>query len=173
MSLLLAAIAALALQSQDPPPPPLAALVPPRDDAQLIAISRGAEAANATLDRMHAAAAAADGETYFAQFSTGARFIGTDAGEHWDIPAFRAYAEPFFARGQGWTYHPRDRTLIISGDFAWFDETLDHATYGVLRGSGLLRRHGVGDDWKIEQYVLSFAVPNDRADAVVALIRGE
>jgi hypothetical protein len=172
MSLLLAAVAALALQTQNPPPP-LAALVPPRNDAQLIAISRGAEAANATLDRMHAAAAAADGETYFAQYSSGARFIGTDAGEHWDIPAFRAYAEPFFARGQGWTYRPRDRTLIISGDFAWFDETLDHDSYGVLRGSGLLRRYGVGDDWKIEQYVLSFAVPNDRADAVVALIRGE
>lgn len=29
------------------------------------------------------------------------------------------------------------------------------------------------DGWKIEQYVLSFAVPNDKADAVVALIKGE
>lgn len=27
------------------------------------------------------------------------------------------------------------------------------------------------DGWKIEQYVLSLPVPNDKADAVVALIR--
>jgi len=153
-------------------PAPLAAIVPPRDDAIGIAAQRGAAAAEATLDRMHEAAARADGDTYFAQFSTGARFVGTDAGEHWDISAFRAYAEPYFARGRGWTYHPRDRTLIISGDFAWFDEILDHDSYGVLRGSGLLRRHGPGDDWKIEQYVLSFAVPNDRAAAVVDAIKG-
>jgi hypothetical protein len=29
------------------------------------------------------------------------------------------------------------------------------------------------DGWKIEQYVLSFAIPNDSAAAVVAVIRGE
>lgn len=167
---MLSLVAALFLSAQTPPPP-LAALVPERNDAIGVAAQRGADAANATLDRMHTAASRADGETYFAQFSTGARFIGTAPDEHWDISAFRAYAEPWFARGQGWTYHPRDRTLIISGDFAWFDETLDNDSYGVLRGSGLLRRYGPGDDWKIEQYVLSFAVPNDRSRAVVDAIR--
>jgi hypothetical protein len=29
------------------------------------------------------------------------------------------------------------------------------------------------DGWKIEQYVLSFTVPNDRADAVVEVIKGD
>lgn len=168
---MIAPLAALFLFAQTPPPPPLTAMVPERNDAIGIAAQRGADAANATLDRMHAAASRADGETYFAQFSSGARFIGTDPGEHWDIAAFGAYAEPYFAKGQGWTYHPRDRTLVISGDFAWFDETLDNDSYGVLRGSGLLRRYGTGDDWKIEQYVLSFAVPNDRSRAVVDAIR--
>ena len=68
-------------------------------------------------------------------------------------------------------YTPDNATLIISGDFAWFDETLDHASYGVLRGSGLLRRYGVGDDWKIEQYVLSLAVPNDLASPIARIIK--
>lgn len=164
-----ALLAALALQTA----PPLAAMVPPRDDKIGMAAQQGADEAAATLDRMHQAAAEADGETYFAQFSSGARFIGTDASEHWDIPAFKAYAEPIFARGQGWTYRPYDRTLIISGDFVWFDEKLDNDSYGALRGSGLLRRTGPGNVWKIEQYVLSFTVPNDRADAVVDAIKSD
>ncbi|MFN7130199.1 MAG: nuclear transport factor 2 family protein [Brevundimonas sp.] len=162
-----ALLTALVLQSA----PPLAAMVPARDDSIGIAAQRGADEAAATLDRMHKAAADADGATYFAQFSDGARFVGTDASEHWDIPTFKAYAEPIFARGQGWTYRPYDRTLIISGDFAWFDEKLDNDSYGALRGSGLLRRTGPGEVWKIEQYVLSFTVPNDRSDAVVDAIK--
>jgi hypothetical protein len=149
--------------------PPLAAMVPAREDNIGIAAQPGVDEAAATLDRMHQAAAQADGETYFDQFSPGARFVGTDASEHWDIPAFKAYADPIFARRRGWTYHPRDRHLSVSGDLAWFDEKLDHASYGELRGSGVLRR--IDGGWKIEQYVLSFAVPNDRADAVVDLIR--
>jgi len=153
--------------------PPAAAMVPARGDSIGIAAQRGAEEATATLDRMHQAAADADGATYFAQFSDGARFIGTDASEHWDIAAFKAYAEPIFARGQGWTYRPYDRTLIVSGDFAWFDEKLDNDAYGALRGSGLLRRTGPGEVWKIEQYVLSFTVPNDKARAVVAAIKSD
>lgn len=158
---------ALVLQSA----PPLAAMVPPRDDSIGIAAQREVDEAAATLDRMHQAAADADGATYFAQFSSGDRFVGTDASEHWDIPTFKAYAEPIFARGQGWTYRPYDRTLIISGDFAWFDEKLDNDSYGALRGSGLLRRTGPGEVWKIEQYVLSFTVPNDKARAVVDVIK--
>lgn len=149
--------------------PPLAAMVPARHGSIGVAAESGANEAAATLDRMHRAAAEADGAAYFAQFGDDARFIGTDASEHWDITAFKAYADPIFARGRGWTYHPRDRHLSVSGDLAWFDEKLGHAAYGELRGSGVLRR--TEDGWKIEQYVLSFAVPNDRADAVVDLIR--
>jgi len=162
-----ALLTVLVLQS----PPPLAAMVPARDDSIGIAAQRGSDEAAATLDRMHQAAADADGATYFAQFSDGARFVGTDASEHWDMPAFKAYAEPVFAKGQGWTYRPHDRTLIISGDFAWFDEKLENDAYGALRGSGLLRRTGPGEIWKIEQYVLSFTVPNDRTEAVVDAIK--
>jgi hypothetical protein len=53
---------------------------------------------------------------------------------------------------------------------AVFDEVLDNDSYGTVRGSGVLRL--TDDGWKIEQYVLSFTVPNDVARDVVAVIRG-
>lgn len=140
--------------------------------ALLIQSTPEAEAA-ATLDRMHAAASTADGATYFAQFTPDARFIGTDATERWSLADFRAYAEPYFAQGHGWTYTPRDRVMTLAPlecrCVVWFDELLDNASYGETRGSGVLRL--TPDGWKIEQYVLSIPVPNERADAVVALIR--
>ena len=127
------------------------------------------------LDRLHEAAAEADGDAYFALFTPDARFIGTDATERWSLEDFRAYAEPHFSQGRGWTYEPTARTVTIApidcGCVAWFDEVLAHASYGVLRGSGALRL--TDDGWKVSQYVLSFAVPNDDAEAVVGLIRGE
>lgn len=130
-------------------------------------------AAGATLDALHAAAADADGAAYFALFAPDARFIGTDATERWSLAEFRAYAEPYFDRGQGWTYAPRDRVVSIAPIdcrcVAWFDEALDNASYGETRGSGVLRL--TEDGWKIEQYVLSFTVPNEAARDVVAVIR--
>lgn len=124
------------------------------------------------LDTLHAAAARADGPAYFALFTPDARFIGTDATERWSLAEFRAYAEPYFARGQGWTYTPVERTVTLAPIpclcVAWFDEVLENDSYGVTRGSGVLRKTRAG--WKIEQYVLSFAVPNDRARAVVEAI---
>ena len=138
----------------------------------LVSASPEADAA-AVVDRMHQAASRADGQEYFAQFTPDARFIGTDASEHWSLAAFRDYAEPYFARGQGWTYTPRERSLTMAPIdcrcIAWFDETLDNASYGQVRGSGVLRLTDEG--WKIEQYVLSFAVPNDKARAVVDAIK--
>ena len=85
----------------------------------------------------------------------------------------KAYAAPYFSRGQGWTYRPHDRvTTLAPGDcrcIVWFDELLDNDAYGLTRGSGVLRR--TEDGWKIEQYVLSMPIPNDKAKAVVALVQ--
>ena len=124
------------------------------------------------IDALHAAAARADGPAYFDLFTPDARFIGTDATERWTLTEFRAYAEPYFARGQGWTYTPVERTVTLAPIqcmcIAWYDEVLDSESYGVTRGSGVLRKTRSG--WKVEQYVLSFAVPNDRARDVVAAI---
>lgn len=153
MSLLFAA-AALALQTAPDPA-----------EAEIAAV----------LDRLNAASTAADGPAYFGLFTPDARFIGTDATERWSLAEFRAYAEPYFARGRGWTYAATARDITIAPIdcrcIAWFDEALSNASYGQTRGSGVLRL--TDDGWKIEQYVLSFAIPNDSAAAVVAVIRGE
>jgi hypothetical protein len=124
---------------------------------------------------LNAASTAADSEAYFALFTADARFVGTDAGEHWSLPQFRAYAGPVFARGTGWSYAATERTITIAPIdcrcIAWFEEKLVNRSYGETRGSGVLRL--TADGWKIEQYVLSFTVPNDRADAVVEAIKGD
>ena len=90
------------------------------------------------LDDLHAAAAAADEARYFAHFSPRAVFLGTDATERWDLPAFRAYAHPHFAAGKGWTYTPARRAVAASADgsVVWFDEDLKNASMGLARGSG-------------------------------------
>jgi hypothetical protein len=130
-----------------------------------------AAAAAATLDALHADAARADGAAWFAHFAPEARYVGTDATEHWDLDALHAFADPYFARGKGWTFVPGDRWLTFSpaGDVAWFEERLDNAKYGATRGSGVLLWRG--GRWLVAQYVLSFAVPNERAEEVVALLR--
>lgn len=129
-----------------------------------------AEAA-ATLDALHAAASRADGAAYFALFAPDAVFLGTDATERWTLDQFRAYAEPFFSKGQGWTYAATERHVFLSpaGDTAWFDERLDNAKYGEVRGTGVLVRRG--GSWLIAQYNLAFPVPNALAPDLVERIR--
>ena len=125
------------------------------------------------IDALHEAARQSDGETYFSLFTPDARFVGTDESEHWDLDQFRAFAEPYFSRGQGWDYQVVGRDISIlpieCRCVAVFDEVLTNASYGRVRGSGVLRLTDEG--WKIEQYVLSFTVPNDVARDVVAVIR--
>ena len=132
-----------------------------------------AHAVARTLDSLHLAAARADGAGYFAHFTPNAMFIGTDVSERWTLPEFRAYAEPVFARGKGWTYRPRTRSIsfapVACRCVAWFDEVLDSESYGTSRGSGVLVRDAGG--WKVAQYVLSFPVPNDLAKDVTGRIK--
>ena len=127
----------------------------------------------AVLDRLDAASAAADAEAYFALYAPDARFVGTDAGEHWTIEQFRAYATPYFNQGRGWSYPATDRTITIAPIecrcIAWFEERLTNDSYGRTRGSGVMRLTDHG--WKIEQYVLSLAVPNDLASPIARIIK--
>jgi ketosteroid isomerase-like protein len=135
------------------------------------ASAKATAAVETVLDRLHEAAAQADGKKYLASFAPDAVFLGTDPSERWSFPEFKAYAEKQFATGAGWTYYPRGRhvTLSAKGDLAWFDEELDNAKYGRCRGTGVLRRTDGG--WKIAQYNLTVPVPNDVLDRVVAMIR--
>lgn len=124
-----------------------------------------------TLDALHKAASEADGEAYFDLFAPNAVFLGTDATERWTIDEFRDYAMKRFESGSGWIYtlKPGTRYIVVDGDIAWFDELLENEKYGTCRGSGVLRR--IDDKWLIEQYVLSFTVPNEVALDVVAITR--
>lgn len=120
-------------------------------------------AVDAVLTAFHSAAADADGETYFSLLTDDAIYIGTDASERWTIDEFRAFAEPYFSQGRGWTYTATQRhiTLAPGGSVAWFDEMLVNDAYGVCRGTGVVvEENGV---WRIAQYHLTFPIPNDLA----------
>ena len=125
-----------------------------------------------TMDAFHKAASEADFDAYFGLMHEDGMFLGTDASERWTKAEFMDYARPFMVgQGRGWTYHPRDRHVSVRGDVAWFDELIDNDKYGTLRGQGVLVREGGA--WRVTQYSYSFAVPNDKAAAVVELILGE
>lgn len=125
---------------------------------------------NHVLDNLHQSASKADGKTYFSLFSENAVFIGTDPKETWKIKQFKAFALPYFEKGTGWTYHPRNRHIYFSksGETAWFDEMLDNDKYGETRGTGVLVKTEQG--WKIAQYHLTLPIPNDLTGQVVKLI---
>jgi hypothetical protein len=136
-----------------------------------VGVAPDASRVEATLDRFHQAAAAADEETYFECIAPEGVFIGTDATERWSKKAFREYAHPYFAAGRGWTFRPRGRKVAFSSDgrTAWFDEMLDSASYGECRGTGVLQLHD--GRWLIEQYHLTIPIPNELAKEVVGRIR--
>ena len=132
-----------------------------------------AEQINTVIDQLHQSASQADGKTYFSLFSKNALFIGTDPTETWSIKEFKAFANPYFEQGKGWTYHPRDRHVYVSdsGDTAWFDEMLDNDNYGVTRGTGVLVK--VEGGWKIAQYHLTIPIPNELTKKIVEIIQGK
>ncbi|MCF6193273.1 MAG: nuclear transport factor 2 family protein [Kangiellaceae bacterium] len=123
------------------------------------------------LDQLHQAASKAEGGLYFSLFHEKAVFIGTDPTETWDLQAFKKFAVPYFRKGTGWTYHPRDRHIYFSDSrqTAWFDEMLDNDKYGETRGTGVLVKTNAG--WKITQYHLTIPVPNELAIPLVKLIK--
>ena len=131
---------------------------------------RSRRAVEAVVDDWHGAASRADGARYFGRMTEDAVFLGTDASERWTLPEFRAFCEPYFSQGRGWTYEPKERHVAVAGRIAWFDERLWNDKYGECRGTGVLREDG--GEWRIAHYNLTMPVPNELAADVVALIRG-
>ena len=123
-------------------------------------------AIHSQLDRLHQMASQANFDAYFALYAPDAVFIGTDAGERWTIDEFRAYAEPHFSAGRGWTYRTIERHIMGEGAVRWFDELLWNEKLGPCRGSGVMVK--VWDEWLVSHYVLSLAVPNQIAGEVGA-----
>jgi len=141
------------------------------DEFALFATLESRRAVGAVLDDFHRAASEPDGVRYFGHFAPGAVFLGTDATERWSVAEFRAYAEPHFSQGRGWTYVSTERHIGLSDDArtAWFDERLANEKYGEVRGSGALIWRG--DRWLITQYNLAFPVPNDLSGSLIEMIR--
>jgi len=126
---------------------------------------------NRVVDDWHHAAAVADETRYFGAMAPEFVFLGTDATERWDLEAFREFAHPYFAKGTAWTFTPRMRNVEMHGDVAWFDESLDSASYGDCRGTGVLRR--IGGEWKLAHYNLTIPIPNELAKEFVGRIRDQ
>jgi len=122
------------------------------------------------LDDLHDAAAHSDEPRYLAHYAPRAVFLGTDATEHWDLEALRAYAHPRFAEGKGWVMHPARRTVDFApdGTIAWFDEEVRGDKLGPARGSGVLVL--AGGRWLVAQYNLALTVQNERFADVRALL---
>lgn len=136
------------------------------------------QAAVATLDAFHAAAARADEVTYFDLLSDNAVFMGTDPAERWTKDQFRAWADQYFQRDSAWTYHAIERHVEVGprAEIAWFDEVVRNENYGDLRGTGVLVRNpaagrgSIERQWLIAQYNLTFMVPNALADEYLDMV---
>ena len=118
----------------------------------------------------HQAAANANFDTYFGYMTEDAIFIGTDATEHWDMNAFKAFSKPYFDKGKAWSFTAIERNVFRQessiGTFAWFDELLN-TQMGICRGSGVVEKTKTG--WKVKHYVLSIAIPNENVSDVTSL----
>lgn len=128
------------------------------------------EQVNTTLNAWHKAAADVNFDAYFGMMTEDAIYIGTDPTENWDIKGFKAFAKPYFDKGQTWNFKLLGQRHIYfdkTGKMAWFDELLD-TQMKICRGSGVLEK--VGNQWKIKHYVLSMTIPNDNIDEVVKII---
>lgn len=123
---------------------------------------------NTMLDSFNRAAAKADFNTYFNFYTADAIFAGTDALERWDKKQFMVWAKPIFDRGSAWDFTALERNIFFdkTGNLAWFDELLN-TQMKICRGSGILVKQG--NDWKVQQYILSTTIPNDKLDTVIKI----
>jgi ketosteroid isomerase-like protein len=140
----------------------------PNSKPDVAKVENERKAINTLLDSFNDAAAKAEFERYFGYFAENAIFIGTDATENWNKKAFKVWAKPHFDKKKTWDFKSIERHVFFdkTGKVAWFDELLD-TQMKICRGSGVLTKQG--DEWKIQQYVLSMTIPNDNVDAVVKI----
>tara|TARA_B100000795_G_scaffold205701_1_gene159184 strand:+ start:591 stop:1100 length:510 start_codon:yes stop_codon:yes gene_type:complete len=121
---------------------------------------------NTLLVNWHKAASDANFKEYFGALDSSAIYIGTAAEEIWTKEKFANFSKPYFDKGKAWSFTTLERNIYVSesANIVWFDELID-TWMGTCRGSGVLQKKG--DSWKIKQYVLSVAIPNDDIQAVI------
>lgn len=126
----------------------------------------------AMLDSFNVAAANAEYDRYFNFFTHDATFNGTDATENWDKASYMAWAKPYFDKKTTWNFKALKRNIYFGkyADMAWFEELLS-TQMKICRGSGVLVKQD--GSWKVQQYVLSAAIPNSQLDKVIALKAAE
>ncbi|MBK6380678.1 MAG: nuclear transport factor 2 family protein [Chitinophagaceae bacterium] len=122
----------------------------------------------AMLDSFNVAAANADYIRYFNFYTEDATFNGTDATENWDKAAYMIWAKPFFDKKTTWNFTAIKRNIYFgkNADIAWFEELLN-TQMKICRGSGVVVKQG--NDWKVQQYVLSTTIPNSQLDTVIKI----
>jgi hypothetical protein len=127
---------------------------------------------NSLIDSWHLAAAKADYISYFKLMDKDAIFIGTDASELWTKAEFEKFSKPYFDKGKAWDFKSIDRKIYLSDDFkyAWFTEKLD-TWMGICRCTGVIKKYDSG--WLIKHYQLSVAVPNDKINEVISVIKSQ
>ena len=118
------------------------------------------------LHQWHRDAANGDLDSYIGLMDSTCNYIGTDATENWKRDEFAAFCKPYFDKKTTWDFKTlhRDIRLTEAGNTAWFDEILD-THMGTCRGSGVFVLNAK-NEWKLMQYVLSVAVPNESIEAV-------
>ena len=121
---------------------------------------------NTLLFNWHKAASDANFKEYFGVLDSTSVYIGTAAEEIWTKEQFANFSKPYFEKGKAWSFTTLDRNIYMSesANIVWFDELID-TWMGTCRGSGVLEKKE--DSWKIKQYVLSVAIPNDDIQAVI------
>lgn len=126
------------------------------------------------LDAWHKAAAEANFGNYFNAFSQRGVFVGTDKTEVWSKEEFAEFSKPYFDKGKAWTFKPIERSMHVgdNGKYVWFDETLD-TWMGVCRGSGVMSFDQSKNEFKLEHYVLSLTVPNEKMREVMKVIEAQ
>jgi hypothetical protein len=123
---------------------------------------------NVMLDSFNRAAAKADYTTYFNLYKDEAIYTGTDATERWTKKEYMAWAKPYFDKKTTWDFTSLERHIYFdkTGTLAWFDELLK-TQMKICRGSGIVVKQG--NDWKVQQYILSATVPNVLIDSVTKM----
>jgi ketosteroid isomerase-like protein len=123
---------------------------------------------SAMLDSFNMAAGRANYNTYFNFYTSDAIFIGTDATERWNKQQFMVWAKPYFDKGKAWNFKALERHIYLdaTGNLGWFDELLQ-TQMKICRGSGVVVKKG--NTWKVQQYVLSMTIPNDKVDSIVRI----
>jgi hypothetical protein len=126
------------------------------------------EKISSMLDSFNMAAANADFNKYFQFYTDDAIFIGTDATENWNKEAFMKWAKPAFDKKRTWNFKSMKRNIYFGSnpDMAWFDELLNTGMK-ICRGSGVVINQN--NEWKVQQYVLSMTIPNEKIDEVLKI----